>query len=203
DKQIDLAIAASHGRSGLKRLILGSVTERLMRTLPCPLWVVRSPERGFVSPATEAVQLKKILVGCDFSPDSSLAFEYGLSLAQEFQADLHLAHVVEPPLYDDLIKPSESRESSRQRLRTTVQEKLNSMIPEEARTWCNPVTALLAGQPHEELIKYALVNDIDLVVLGVRGHSLMESLLVGSTTGRVMRGAPCPVLSVQTMSHVK
>lgn len=203
DKQIDLAIAASHGRSGLKRLILGSVTERLMRTLPCPLWVVRSPERGFVSPATEAVQLKKILVGCDFSPDSSLAFEYGLSLAQEFQADLHLAHVVEPPLYDDLIKPSESRESFRQRLRTTVQEKLNSMIPEEARTWCNPVTALLAGQPHEELIKYALVNDMDLVVLGVRGHSLMESLLVGSTTGRVMRGAPCPVLSVQTMSHVK
>jgi nucleotide-binding universal stress UspA family protein len=203
DKQIDLAIAASHGRSGLKRLILGSVTERLMRTLPCPLWVVRSPERGFVSPATEAVQLKKILVGCDFSPDSSLAFEYGLSLAQEFQADLHLAHVVEPPLYDDLIKPSESRESFRQRLRTTVQEKLNSMIPEEARTWCNPVTALLAGQPHEELIKYALVNDMDLVVVGVRGHSLMESLLVGSTTGRVMRGAPCPVLSVQTMSHVK
>jgi nucleotide-binding universal stress UspA family protein len=203
DKQIDLAIAASHGRSGLKRLILGSVTERLMRTLPCPLWVVRSPERGFVTPATQAVQLKKILVGCDFSPDSSLAFEYGLSLAQEFQADLHLAHVVEPPLYDDLIKPSESREVFRQRLRKTVQEKLASMIPEEARTWCNPVTALLAGLPHEELIKYAVVNDMDLVVLGVRGHSLVETLLVGSTTGRVMRGAPCPVLSVQPMSHVK
>ena len=203
DKQIDLAIAASHGRSGLKRLILGSVTERLMRTLPCPLWVVRSPERGFVTPATQAIQLKKILVGCDFSPDSSLALEYGLSLAQEFQADLHLAHVVEPPLYDDLIKPSESREAFRQRLRKTVQEKLTSMVPEEARTWCNPVTALLAGLPHEELIKYAVVNGINLVVLGVRGHSLVETLLVGSTTGRVMRGAPCPVLSVQPKSPVR
>jgi nucleotide-binding universal stress UspA family protein len=202
DRQIDLAIAASHGRSGLKRLILGSVTERLMRTLPCPLWVVRSPEPGFVAPATQAIQLKKILVGCDFSPDSSLAFEYGLSLAQEFQAELHLAHVVEPPLYDDLIKPSESGETFRQRLRTTVQEKLNSMVPEEARTWCNPVTALLAGQPHEELIKYAVVNAVDLVVLGVRGYSLVETLLIGSTTGRVMRAAPCPVLSVQPMSHV-
>ncbi|NTV34872.1 MAG: universal stress protein, partial [Deltaproteobacteria bacterium] len=123
--------------------------------------------------------------------------------AQEFQADLHLAHVVEPPLYDDLIKPSESKEPFRKRLRKTVQEKLTSMVPEEARTWCNPVTALLAGQPHEELIKYAVVNDMDLVVLGVRGHSLVETLLVGSTTGRVMRGAPCPVLSVQPMSHVK
>lgn len=203
DKQIDLAIAASHGRSGLKRVILGSVAERLMRTLPCPLWVVRSPEPGFVTPATQAIQLKKVLVGCDFSPDSSLAFEYGLSLAQEFQAELHLAHVVEPPLYDDLIKPSESAETFRQRLRTTVQEKLNSMVPEEARTWCNPVTALLAGQPHEELIKYAVVNAMDLVVLGVRGHSLVETLLIGSTTGRVMRGAPCPVLSVQAMANVK
>jgi len=203
DKQVDLAIAASHGRSGLKRLILGSVTERLMRTLPCPLWVVRSPERGFVTPATQAVQLKKILVGCDFSPDSSLAFEYGLSLAQEFQADLHLAHVVEPPLYDDLIKPSETREPFRQRLQKTVQEKLTAMVPEEARTWCNPVTALLAGQPHEELIKYAVVNDLDLIVLGVRGHSLVETLFVGSTTDRVLRKAPCPVLSVQPMAHVK
>jgi nucleotide-binding universal stress UspA family protein len=203
DKQVDLAIAASHGRSGLKRLILGSVTERLMRTLPCPLWVVRSPERGFVEPANQAIQLKKILVGCDFSPDSSLASEYGLSLAQEFQADLHLAHVVEPPLYDDLIKPSEPREPFKQRLRKTVQEKLSAMVPEEAHTWCNPVTALLAGQPHEELIKYAVVNDIDLIVLGVRGHSLVETLFVGSTTDRVLRRAPCPVLSVQQNAHVK
>ncbi|MGE5838921.1 MAG: universal stress protein [Deltaproteobacteria bacterium] len=203
DKQVDLAIAASHGRAGLKRLILGSVTERLMRTLPCPLWVVRSPERGFLAPASQAIQIKKILVGCDFSPDSSLAFEYGLSLAQEFLAELHLAHVVEPPIYDSLVKPSESRESFRQQLRNTVQERLGQMVPEEARVWCKPVTALLAGQPHEELIKYALVNDIDLIVLGIRGRSLVETLLIGSTTGRVMRGAPCPVVSVQPAVQVR
>ena len=203
EKQVDLAVTASHGRAGLKRLILGSVTERLMRTLPSPVLVVRSPERGFVTPANQAIQLKKILVGCDFSPDSGLAFEYGLSLAQEFQADLHLAHVVEPPLYDDLINPSESGETFRQRLQKTVQEKLSTLVPEEALTWCNPVTALLAGQPHEELIKYAVVNDIDLIVLGVRGHSLVESLFVGSTTDRVLRRAPCPVLSVQQKVHVK
>ena len=203
DKQVDIAIAASHGRSGLKRLILGSVTERLMRTLPCPLWVVRSPEPGFVTDASQAIQIKKILVGCDFSPDSSLAFEYGLSLAQEFQAELHLAHVVEPPLYEDLIKPSESGESFGRQLRKTMQEKLGAMVPEEAQTWCNPVTALLAGQPHEELVKYAVVNGMDLIVLGVRGHSLVETLFVGSTTDRVLRNSPCPVLSVQQKAHVR
>jgi len=88
-------------------------------------------------------------------------------------------------------------------LRKTVQERLSVMVPEEARTWCNPVTALLAGQPHEELIKYAVVNAIDLIVLGVRGHSLVETLFVGSTTDRVLRRAPCPVLSVQPKAHVK
>jgi nucleotide-binding universal stress UspA family protein len=71
------------------------------------------------------------------------------------------------------------------------------MVPEEAQTWCKPVTVLLAGQSHEEITKYAMVNDIDLVVLGVRGYGLVESLFVGSTTDRVMRRASCPVLSVQ------
>ena len=142
-------------------------------------------------------------MGCDFSPDSSLAFEYGLSLAQEFQAELHLAHVVEPPLYEDLIKPSESGETFGRQLRKTMQEKLGAMVPEEAQTWCNPVTALLAGQPHEELVKYAVVNGMDLIVLGVRGHSLVETLFVGSTTDRVLRNSPCPVLSVQQKAHVR
>jgi nucleotide-binding universal stress UspA family protein len=75
------------------------------------------------------------------------------------------------------------------------------MVPEEARTWCNPVTTLLAGQPHEELVKYAVVNGLDLIVLGVRGHSLVETLFVGSTTDRVLRNSPCPVLSVQPKAH--
>lgn len=197
EKKVDITIAASHGRAGLKRLILGSVTERLMRILPCPLLVVRSPERGFVAPADQAIALKRILVGCDFSQNSSLAFQYGLSLAQEFQADLHLVHVIEPSLYDDLRKPGEPRQDLQKDLRADIKGRLADLIPEEAQTWCKPITVLLAGRPHEELTKYAMVNDIDLIVLGVRGYGLVESLFVGSTTDRVMRRAACPVLSVQ------
>jgi nucleotide-binding universal stress UspA family protein len=202
DRKIDMTITASHGRAGLKRLILGSVTERLMRTLPCPLLVVRSPERGFVTPADQAITLERILVGCDFSPHSSLAFQYGLSLAQEFQANLHLVHVVQPPLYDHLKKSEEPRQDLQKDLGAEIKGRLAQMVPEEAQTWCKPETVLLAGQPHEEITKYALVNDIDLIVLGVRGHTLVESLFVGSTTDRVMRRAPCPVLSVQPASMI-
>ena len=202
DRKIDITIAASHGRAGLKRLILGSVTERLMRTLPCPLLVVRSPERGFVTPADQAITLKRILVGCDFSPNSSLAFQYGLSLAQEFQADLHLVHVIQPQVYDHLKKPGEPKQDLQKDLGSRIKDRLANMVPEEAQTWCKPVTVLLAGRPDEEIAKYAMVNDIDLIVLGVRGYSLVESLFVGSTTDRVVRRASCPVLSVQPATDI-
>lgn len=198
EKGVDLAILATHGRSGLKRFILGSVTERLMRMLPCPLLIVRSPEHDFVSPVKQEIRLQRILVGCDFSPDSSLAFQYGLNLAQEFQSELHLAHVIQPPVYKDLLKPGiEPAEELQQDLRDQLYEKLINMVPEESRNWCTPITTLLAGQPYEELTKYAVVHNVDLIVLGVRGHSIVETLFVGSTTDRVIRQAPCPVLSVR------
>jgi nucleotide-binding universal stress UspA family protein len=193
----DLTVAASHGRSGLKRFILGSVTERLMRTLHCPLLVVRSPDRGFLKPSEQEIKMKSILVGCDFSPDSTLALEHGLSLAQEFQSVLHLAHVLQPPVYENLIKTSVQCNDAEQDLRDQLIEKLASLVPDEARSWCTPVTNLLAGQPHEELIKYAVVHNLDLIVLGSRGQTLVEALCVGSTTDRVIRRAPCPVLSVR------
>lgn len=203
ERSVDLVISATHGRSGLKRLILGSVTERLMRTLPCPLLVVRSTERDFVIPANQEIRLKRILVGCDFSPDSSLAFQYGLSLAQEFQSELHLVHVIAPPVYKDLLRPAiESGEELAQDSRDRLNEELTKMVPEEARNWCTSKTTLLAGQPHEELTKYAVVNNVDLIILGVRGHGLVETLLVGSTTDRVVRRAPCPVLSASPTAQV-
>ncbi|MBL7211934.1 MAG: universal stress protein [Desulfobacteraceae bacterium] len=198
EKDADLVVSATQGRSGLKRLVLGSVTERLMRTLPCPLLVVRGPEQEQAASMDETVWFQRILVGCDFSSDSELTFQYGLSLAQEFQSEVHLAHVIEPAVYKDLLRPSiEEKEGFQQDLRKMLNDRLTGMVPEEVHNWCTPQTILLAGQPHEELTKYAVVHDVDLIVLGVRGHGLVETLFVGSTTDRVVREAPCPVLSVR------
>ena len=198
EKNADLVVAATHGRAGLKRVILGSVTERLMRTLPCPLFVVRSREKELSTPVKGEIRMKRILVGSDFSPDSSLAIQYGLSLAQEFQSELHLAHVIEPAVYEDMLKQNTAEnEAYEEDLRGKLAEELSGMVPEEVHHWCTPKTVLLAGQAHDELIKYSVVQKIDLIILGVRGHSLVESLLMGSTTDRVIRQAPCPVLSVR------
>jgi hypothetical protein len=87
----------------LKRLI--SVLSQSVDEDLLPLLVVRSPEYGFKNPPP-GIRLKQIMVGHDFSSDSTFALKYGLSLAQEFQAALHLIHVVEPPSYEDLVKPA-------------------------------------------------------------------------------------------------
>jgi nucleotide-binding universal stress UspA family protein len=198
EKGVDIAITATRGHSGLKRLLLGSVTEHLMRTLPCPLLAVHKHEKYGDVPREQEITLKRVLIGCDFSPDSNLAFQYGLSLAQEYEAEVHLVHVLEPPVYKDLPKAAEdAREIIRKNLHVQLKEKLEAMVPQEAFNWCKPKTMLLSGRPDQELIKYADVQGVDLIVLGVTGHGLVESLFVGSTTERVMRKAPCAVLSVR------
>jgi nucleotide-binding universal stress UspA family protein len=168
-----------------------------MRTLTCPLLVVRSPEHELINSGEQKIELKKILVGCDFSPDSDQAFNHALSLAQEFEAELHMVHVIETPVQPNLIKeetsvPIEIQED----YQNLLIGKLKDMIPEEAANWCNPRTSILEGWPYEELVKYANTRDIDMIVLGVRGHGLVKTLFLGSTTDRVIRNSPCPVLSV-------
>jgi nucleotide-binding universal stress UspA family protein len=197
--RIDLTVAATHGRSGLKRFVLGSVTERLTRTLSCPLLVVKSRENDPASIEKLGLKINKILVGCDFSPYSELAFQYGLSLAQEFEAEVHMVHVVEAPIYKGMMQfsPQEKEnESFENKLHARIKEKLSSMIPEDSKAWCEPKIILLEGHPHEELIKHADENQIDLIVLGIRGRTLIEALFTGSTTDRALRQSNCPVLSV-------
>ncbi len=199
EKDIDLVITATRGRSGLKRLILGSITERLMRTLDCPLLVVRSPAQDSGVVSELSIRLHKILVGCDFSPDSDQAFAHGLSLAQEFEAELHLAHVIEPPVQPNLIHvetviSGEIQEDHR----NLLIEKLKEMVPAEAANWCTPQLTIMEGQPYHELVKYADTRNIDMIVLGIRGHGLVKTLFLGSTTDRVVRNSTCPVLSVSS-----
>jgi nucleotide-binding universal stress UspA family protein len=143
-------------------------------------------------------------VGCDFSPDAELALGHALSLAQEFQSELHLAHVIEMPTYTEILRPVlEHRRSSSTEIREFIQRKLDSLIPEDARHWCRASTELLEGQSYRQLLQYAEQKAVDLIVLGSRGHGLIDSMLIGSTTDRVIRNATCAVLSVSACARVQ
>lgn len=226
ENNIDMVIAATHGRSGIKRFLIGSVTDRLMKTLHCPLLVLHSRKSHFVSQVDHHIHLKKILVGCDFSNDSELAFKYGLSLAQDFQAELHLAHVLKSPepihtgtvdammyqtgdhiswnlsnYHEKIESPITDEQAQRSKFLSHLERKLLDMIPEECRNWCTPIVVLLEGEPYQELIKYSEHKNVDLIVLGIRGHSLLERFLIGSTTDRVIRRATSSVLAVRQMNE--
>ena len=197
EKKADLAIVATHGRTGLKRLFLGSVTERLLRTIACPLLVVTPAEKAVaVKPSFKGFGFKQILVGCDFSNASGQAVAVGFSLAQEFEAGIHLVHVVEPFVYRETTMPEAGETESFGDLAGNARERLQTLVPEDAHNWCDIHISCEAGKPFQALKGYSDANQIDLIVLGVRGHSLMETMFLGSTTDRVIRGVSCPVLSV-------
>jgi nucleotide-binding universal stress UspA family protein len=197
ERSVDLAISATHGRAGLKRFVLGSVTERLMRSLTCPLLVVRDISPELMPDPSRGLRFKKVLVGCDFSPASNAALEYGLGLAQEFEAELHLLHIIEPLVYSDFMAASLSEaQGDSSDIKVRLDRRLTGLVTEEVMNWCRVKTAVIAGRSFEAIIDYAGENNIDLVVLGVRGHGVVETLFLGSTTDRVIRKAQCPVLSV-------
>lgn len=197
EKKADLAIVSTYGLSGLKRLFLGSVTERLLRTITCPLLVVTYSETvGAPVKQFKGFGFKQILVGCDFSTDSKRAVDYGLSLAQEFEAVIHLVHVMEPFVYHDTLHPESLIPDTLIDYSTGCRSRLEQLVPQEALNWCNVAFACEKGKPFQVLQSYAELHQVDLIVLGVRGHSLVETMLLGSTTDRVIRGVSCPVLSV-------
>jgi nucleotide-binding universal stress UspA family protein len=194
---VDLTIVSTHGRSGLKRLFLGSVAERLLRTMGCPLLVVTPTEKSDdASISFKGFGFKQILVGCDFSSNAAHAVDYGFSLAQEFEAAIHLVHVVESFVYRDTLLPDAARLNTIEEVSAGCSRRLEALVPEEAHNWCEINIACESGKPFQALKTYAEAHAIDLIILGMRGHGLVETMLLGSTTDRVIRGVACPVLSV-------
>ncbi len=186
----DLIVMGTHGRRGIDRLVMGSTTEHVLRKAHCPVLAVRQPAHDFVNPDsnTETVRLQKILVCTDFSACAYAATDYALSLAQEYNAELMILHVLEG-------LPEERKDV----LLRTVGEKLQELAPQDARNWCSIKTRVRFGEPYQEIIQQAVEQQADLVVQGVRGRNALDLAVFGSTTQRVLQLGPCPVLAVHTL----
>ena len=192
---IDLVVLGTHGRSGFERFMLGSVTEKVLRKAPCPVLTV-PPETAEceIRPA-----FSRILCGVDFSEASDRAVRYALSLAKEAQGRLTLVHVLEWLPDDSFAKyPQFDLGQYRRSLRSDARLRLQGLVPEEARSWCDPYVPVQSGKAYEEILRLAEQDGVDLIVLGVQGRGPVDRMLFGSTTQQVVRRAHCPVLTIRS-----
>jgi nucleotide-binding universal stress UspA family protein len=191
----DLLVLGTHGRSGFERLWLGSVSEKVLRRVNCPVLTV--PPHAM--PAATGIVFKTILCAVDFSDSSMRALEYALPLAEENFARLILLHAVEP-LPELAFKDESSSAAVPEYERLVTRDasaRLASLIPEEASAWCRPETVVVAGTPHREILRTAADCGSELIVMGVQGRGAIDLALFGSTAHHVIRGAHAPVLTIR------
>ena len=207
--RIDLIVMGTHGRGAVEHMLLGSVAEKVVRKAPCPVLTVRLPEHSFRLPGSEeahdsragapapataplgmgdaTMTLRRILFPTDFSDTADYARGHARELAGRFQASLHLLHVVADPLSQDWAGG----------VATRAEERLGELsfggIDVERTT--------RAGHVFVEIVRYAADKQIDLIVMGTHGHGPVAHLLLGSVADKVVRKAPCPVLTVRKPGH--
>jgi nucleotide-binding universal stress UspA family protein len=196
----DLIVLGTHGRSGFERLVLGSVTEKVLRKAACPVLTVPRAV-GDVVPASPS--FKRILCAIDFSKCSMHALEYTFSLAQEANAHVTVLHVVEVPsnleteAHETTLAGPRSLQEYIAATESERRARLTEAIPDSVRTYCTVDTVLATGSPYREILRVASERTSDLIVMGIHGRQPMDLLFLGSTAQHVVRQAACPVLTLR------
>jgi nucleotide-binding universal stress UspA family protein len=196
-----LIVMGTHGRSGLTRLVLGSVAEQVLRQARSPVLTV-PPHHAEVVPATPALYTS-ILCPVDFSEASTHAVRFAVALAEGSGGHVTVLHVLghdlhsTPDLYDTMISDSHlSDEAFRQRREAYVRQRLREIVPEAAADACRIGLVGPDGPAGQAIAALAETQGHDLIVLGVAPRAGSDLLLFGSTTHDVLREASCAVLTI-------
>jgi nucleotide-binding universal stress UspA family protein len=149
------------------------------------------------------IKLSHILCPVDFSTHSDHAMRYAIALAEKFGADLTLLHVVAPlvaALPGEIALPGMAQVHTDE-IETSCRERLEQAVGKLAVEGVKISCAVLSGVPYLEIIRFGRENKTDLIVLGTHGRTGIAQLLIGSVAERVVRKAPCPVLTVKHPEH--
>ena len=197
-RRADLLVMGTHGISGFKRFILGSVTERVLRTATKPVLTI-PPRAG----GRAHLPVQRMVCGIDFSTCSLAALEYARSLARESRASLIVVHSLEwpweeppAPAFDELPSvEAAALQAYRRGRERQASERLAAMAPAGAE--CQVVCRVVHGKPYAAVLQVAEQEHADLIVLGVGGRSGADRAVFGSTTNQIVRQATCPVLTIR------
>jgi len=170
EKEVDAIVIGTHGRTGLKKLLMGSVAARVIGYTPCSVLVV--PLKA----------LKNILVATDGSKYSEAAVKEAINIAKACPSVFTVICVVKPG------RPHEYREEAEKIVNQVKQEASQAGIEGEA--------IVRIGEPHEVIVEIAKEKNVGTIVMGRHGRTGLKKLLMGSVTERVIGFSPCGVLVV-------
>jgi nucleotide-binding universal stress UspA family protein len=140
----------------------------------------------------------KILTAIDFSENSECAFEYALTLATQFNAELTIIHVINEPVdLRGFYVPHISFEQLEKEIEESAVKMMETFCSTKLGTFSNYKTSIMTGIPYDEITAAAARIDASLIVLGTHGRTGLDRILFGSTAERVVRSASCPVLTVR------
>lgn len=148
------------------------------------------------------IKLKKIMVPTDFSENARHALTYGISFAQEYHADLLLLHVVETMAagYASDLFPVPMAEVF-QEISGYAKAELAKLAAEAQARGVTAREHIVQGKASVEIVRVAREETVDMIVLGTHGKGVLDQALFGSTVERVVRKAPCPVLTCRIAEH--
>jgi nucleotide-binding universal stress UspA family protein len=198
DRVADLLVMGTHGRSGFEVLLLGSVTEKVLRRAPCPVLTV-----GNVSPQTRTGPLfRSVLCAADLTPASEHTLDVAISVAAENDARITLLHVVDSLPGDIGTRPHLGVPEIgplRHELLAEARAQLHKAVPRAARSFCEVSERVETGVAWSGILRVAARMDADLIVMGAHTRGALGRTLFGSTANQVVRRANCPVLVVRQM----
>jgi nucleotide-binding universal stress UspA family protein len=189
-REIDLIILGTHGRTGVQKLLLGSSAEEIFRRARTPVLTIGPAVR---SGSHSGGRFHCVLFATDFNAVSESTVPYAVSLAQENQSRLVLLHVLPKP------NPGRAEKDSDLSIAEALHQ-LQELVPPEAELWCRPEAMVQHGDPPQQILAAAKQCEADLIVLGVRGmdHLAGAAIRVDRAIAyNVVVNARCPVLTVR------
>jgi nucleotide-binding universal stress UspA family protein len=190
----DVIVLGTHETGGIEPFVLGSVADSVLRQASCDVITVPVD----VERATSRIQISTIVCGVDFSDQSLDALHATFEIARRVDAGVILVHAIEwlaeeqPP---DTVEFNVS--DLRARLVCNAQKKIDGLLDDNTSLGRSVRTRVLTGRAYREVLRVARDEGADLIVVGHRGRSRAALPLIGSTAEQIVRGSPCPVLTVR------
>ncbi|MBW2355994.1 MAG: universal stress protein [Deltaproteobacteria bacterium] len=189
-RPVDLVVTASRGIGGVERLIVGTVVERMVVKAACPILMLRMHPGGVQG--GDGQGFARLLVGCALRQSRDPAVDFARRLALGLRAELHLLHVLEAPLDEDL---NGSYEEIQKAPPDRIARRLEAVCPDR-RHGERIFTRVYPGVPAEALRRCAREIDCDLIVVGVHRVGALKGALIGTTARQLLHKAPCSLLTV-------